>query len=86
MGGLFPTVTASPGAYALVGAAAVFGAAAHAPMTAIVILFEMTDDYRIILPLMLAVVLAQIIASRPQSGLHLLHQVAEARWVPPLRG
>ena len=64
MGGLFPTVTASPGAYALVGAAAVFGAAAHAPMTAIVILFEMTDNYRIILPLMLAVVLAQIIASR----------------------
>ncbi|MCH7855805.1 MAG: chloride channel protein [Gemmatimonadetes bacterium] len=64
MGLLFPTVTASPGAYALVGAAAVFGAAAHAPMTAIVILFEMTDNYRIILPLMLAVVLAQIIASR----------------------
>ena len=64
MGNLFPTVTASPGAYALVGAAAVFGAAAHAPMTAIVILFEMTDNYRIILPLMLAVVLAQIIASR----------------------
>ncbi len=63
VGVLFPTVTASPGAYALVGAAAVFGAAAHAPMTAIVILFEMTDDYRIILPLMLAVVLAQIIAS-----------------------
>ena len=64
MSELFPTVTASPGAYALVGAAAVFGAAAHAPMTAIVILFEMTDNYRIILPLMLAVVLAQIIASR----------------------
>jgi CIC family chloride channel protein len=64
MGGLFPTLTASPGAYALVGAAAVFGAAAHAPMTAIVILFEMTDNYRIILPLMLAVVLAQLIASR----------------------
>jgi CIC family chloride channel protein len=64
MGELFPGMTASPGAYALVGAAAVFGAAAHAPMTAIVILFEMTDNYRIILPLMLAVVLAQIIASR----------------------
>lgn len=61
---LFPTVTASPGAYALVGAAAVFGAAAHAPMTAIIILFEMTDNYRIILPLMLSVVLAQLIASR----------------------
>ena len=69
MGGLFPTVTASPGAYALVGAAAVFGASAHAPMTAIVILFEMTDNYRIILPLMLAVVLAQLVAShlRPDS-------------------
>ncbi len=61
---LFPTMTASPGAYALVGAAAVFGAAAHAPMTAIIILFEMTGNYRIILPLMLCVVLAQIIASR----------------------
>lgn len=60
----FPAVAASPGAYALVGSAAVFGAAAHAPMTAIIILFEMTDNYRIILPLMLAVVLAQLIASR----------------------
>jgi len=60
----FPTVTASPGAYALVGAGAVFGAAAHAPMTAILILFEMTDNYRIILPLMFSVVLAQLIASR----------------------
>jgi CIC family chloride channel protein len=61
---VLPNLTASPGAYALVGAAAVFGAAAHAPMTAIIILFEMTDNYRIILPLMLCVVLAQIIASR----------------------
>jgi CIC family chloride channel protein len=61
---LFPSAAAPPGAYALVGAAAVFGAAAHAPMTAIIILFEMTDNYRIILPLMLAVVLAQLIASR----------------------
>ena len=59
-----PGIAASPGAYALVGAAAVFGASAHAPMTAIIILFEMTDNYRIILPLMLAVVLAQLIASR----------------------
>ncbi len=62
--GLLPATTASPGAYALVGAAAVFGAAAHAPMTAIIILFEMTGNYRIILPLMLCVVLAQLIASR----------------------
>ncbi len=61
---LLPTLAASPGAYALVGAAAVFGAAAHAPLTATIILFEMTDNYRIILPLMLAVVLAQLVASR----------------------
>jgi CIC family chloride channel protein len=61
---LLPGVAASPGAYALVGAAAVFGASTHAPMTAIIILFEMTDNYRIILPLMLAVVLAQLLASR----------------------
>lgn len=59
-----PGIAASPGAYALVGAAAVFGASAHAPMTAIIILFEMTDNYRIILPLMFSVVLAQLIASR----------------------
>lgn len=63
-GQLLPTVTAPAGAYALVGAAAVFGAATHAPITAIIILFEMTDNYRIILPLMLAVVLAQLVASR----------------------
>ena len=61
---LLPGVAASPGAYALVGAAAVFGASSHAPMTAIIILFEMTDNYQIILPLMLAVVVAQLVASR----------------------
>ena len=61
---LAPTVTAPSGAYALVGSAAVFGAATHAPLTAIVIIFEMTGDYQIILPLMFAVVLAQLIASR----------------------
>ncbi|HSW28450.1 MAG TPA: chloride channel protein [Longimicrobiales bacterium] len=63
-GQLLPGIAAAPGAYALVGAAAVFGASSHAPMTAIIILFEMTDNYRIILPLMLAVVVAQLLASR----------------------
>jgi CIC family chloride channel protein len=51
---LFPSVTAPAGAYAMVGMAALFGGAAHAPVTAILILFEMTGDYNIILPLMLA--------------------------------
>ncbi|MFN2225393.1 MAG: chloride channel protein, partial [Anaerolineae bacterium] len=59
---LFPNVTAAPGAYALVGMAAVFAGAARAPITSILILFEMTDDYRIILPLMLATVISTILA------------------------
>ena len=59
----FPTLTAPPGAYALVGMAALFAAAAHAPITGIIILFEMTDNYRIILPLMFAVVVAHLMAS-----------------------
>ena len=62
--GAFPEWTAPSGAYALVGMAALFGAAAHAPITAILILFEMTDDYQIILPLMLAVVVSHLTSSR----------------------
>jgi CIC family chloride channel protein len=59
---VFPTIAASSGAYALVGMAAVFGGAARAPITAIIILFEMTRDYNIILPLMLAVVIATVVS------------------------
>ena len=61
---LFPTIAVEPGAYGLVGMGAVFAAAAHAPITAILILFEMTRDYLIILPLMLAVVTSTYIARR----------------------
>jgi len=60
---IFPGATAPPGAYALVGMGAVFAGCAHAPMTSILILFEMTDDYQIILPLMIAVVIAYLVAS-----------------------
>lgn len=70
LGGLFgllvhrwmPTSTSLPAAYALVGMSAVFAAAARAPITAILILFEMTQDYRIILPLMLSTVISTLIA------------------------
>jgi CIC family chloride channel protein len=65
---LFPTLVAPPGAYALVGMAAVFAASAHAPITAIIILFELTGDYRIILPLMLTVVIATFLAQKMLSG------------------
>ncbi len=53
-----PGTVGSPGAYALVGMGALFAGAARAPITAVVILFELTGEYTIILPLMLAIVLA----------------------------
>jgi CIC family chloride channel protein len=75
---LFPTITASSGAYATVGMAAVFAGAARAPVTAIVILFEMTLDYKIMLPLMFATVVATLLAARfePESiyTLKLVHR------------
>ncbi|WP_430867300.1 chloride channel protein [Demequina aurantiaca] len=55
---LFPSLGINPGAYALVAMAAVFSGAARAPITAVIILFELTGEYSIILPLMLAVVVA----------------------------
>ncbi|UCC67712.1 MAG: chloride channel protein [Armatimonadota bacterium] len=58
----WPEVTAAGGAYALVGMAALFAGAAHAPMTAIIILFEMTGDYRIIGPLMVASVVSSLLS------------------------
>ena len=61
---LFPAVTATEGAYALVGMAALVAGTTHAPITAILIIFEMTSDYRIILPLMVAVVFSTLVARR----------------------
>ncbi|HWE63831.1 MAG TPA: chloride channel protein, partial [Chloroflexota bacterium] len=55
---LLPAFTAPPGAYGLVGMGAVFAGAARAPITAVIIIFELTGDYTIILPLMFAIVLA----------------------------
>jgi len=63
-GQLFPTWTAPSGAYALVGMGALFAASAHAPITAVLILFEMTDNYQIILPLMLTVGVSYLVKSR----------------------
>ena len=57
---LFPNITASPGAYSIVGMGAVVSATTHGPLAAILILFEMTGDYKIILPLMLACIVATI--------------------------
>lgn len=57
-----PLYSGAVGPYALVGMGAVFAGAARAPMTAIVILFELTGDYTIILPLMLAIAVATIVS------------------------
>ena len=65
---IFPDISAPPGAYALVGMAATFAATAHAPITAVLILFELTGDYRIILPLMFTVVLTTILAQKLLKG------------------
>jgi H+/Cl- antiporter ClcA/CBS domain-containing protein len=54
----FGLAIAAPPAYAMVGMAAVLAGVARAPLTAILLLFEMTRDYRIVLPLMAAVSLS----------------------------
>lgn len=55
---IFPEITASPGAYSLVGMAALVSGTTHGPLSAILILFEMTGDYKIILPLMIACIIS----------------------------
>src|SRR6202000_1517986 len=60
---LIPGVAGAAGAYGLIGMGAVFAGAARAPITAVVIMFELTGEYTIILPLMLAVVVATAVSS-----------------------
>src|SRR5271166_6584022 len=64
--GLFPAHTATPGAYALVGMGAVFAGVVRAPMTSVVMIFEMTQDYAVIVPLMIANLVSLFISSRLQ--------------------
>ncbi|MBW6519567.1 MAG: chloride channel protein [Desulfoarculaceae bacterium] len=61
---VFPTMTAAPGAYATVGIGAFLAASTHAPMTAIFLLFEMTGNYMIIVPIMLTSIIGTIVAKR----------------------
>jgi len=65
---LFPEITASSGAYALVGMAAMVAATTHAPVTAVLIIFEMTTEYTVILPLMITSIIAMVISSRLLNG------------------
>jgi len=57
---IFPDITAAPGAYSIVGMGAVVAGTTHGPLSAILILFEMTGDYKIILPLMMACIISSL--------------------------
>lgn len=63
---LLPAQTAMSGAYALVGMGAVFAGIVRAPMTSVLMIFEMTQDYAVIVPLMIANLVSLFIASRLQ--------------------
>ncbi len=60
---LVPGVAVAAGAYGLVGMGAVFASSARAPITAVLIIFELTGDYRIILPLMIAIIVATALSN-----------------------
>lgn len=64
---VFPDAGIEPGAFALVGMAAVFAAAARAPLTSVLIVFELTQDYGLVLPLMLTAGIATFVADRISS-------------------
>jgi CIC family chloride channel protein len=74
-----------PGAFALVGMGAVFAGVVRAPVTSIIIIFEMTNNYSIILPLMVANIISYLLATKLsptplydalllQDGIHLPHE------------
>ena len=70
LGSIWGVSTLQPEAFALVGMAAAFTAVARAPLTAILIVFEVTGDYGLVLPLMVAVAIAMLLAPRlyPESA------------------
>lgn len=59
---IFPGLDVTPGAFAIVAMAATFGAATRATFASMVFVFELTRDYDVVLPLMLASVVADLIA------------------------
>jgi CIC family chloride channel protein len=86
----FPGHVAQPGAYALVGMGAVFAGVIRAPMTSVVMIFEITRDYAVIVPLMIANLVSYFIASKiqkkpiydilaEQDGIHLPHAESHER-------
>jgi CIC family chloride channel protein len=63
---LLPAYTGNPGAYALVGMGAAFAGIVRTPMTSVIMIFEVTRDYTIIVPLMIANLCSYVLAQRLQ--------------------
>lgn len=63
---LLPNYTAGPGAYALVGMGTAFAGVVRTPLTSVIMIFEMTRDYTIIVPLMISNLIAYFISQRLQ--------------------
>jgi CIC family chloride channel protein len=63
---VMPAYTGSVGAYALVGMGAAFAGIIRVPLTSVIMIFEITRDYTIIVPLMIANLLAYLVSSRLQ--------------------
>src|SRR6201986_1382132 len=59
---LLPGYTANPGAYALIGMGTAFAGIVRTPMTSVIMIFEMTRDYSIIVPLMISNLISFVIS------------------------
>jgi len=70
----WPDASSTPGAYALVGMGGFLAATTHAPLTSILMIFEMTLDYDVVLPLMLACVTAHFTAKAYRRGRSVYHE------------
>ncbi|HET6303774.1 MAG TPA: chloride channel protein [Myxococcota bacterium] len=81
---LVPGLETSSGAYALVGMAAVLAGTSHAPLTAVLLAFELTQSYAVILPVMMAVALATLV-SRALRRNSIYTEVLAARGIDPDR-
>jgi len=64
--GLLPNYAGTPGAYALVGMGTAFAGIVRAPMTSVVMIFEITRDYAVIVPLMISNMVSFFISARFQ--------------------
>jgi chloride channel protein, CIC family len=70
---LMPTIVSVPAAYALIGMGSFLSATTLAPLTSILMIFEMTGDYEIVLPLMLACVTSHYTAKVYRNGKSVYH-------------